>query len=87
MAEAKKTILVVGGAGYICSRMDRVLLERGYGVITLDNLSTGFRRLVTGGEFVEGCLGDSKVLDEIQAVMHFGAFSLVGEVDAGRIES
>jgi UDP-glucose 4-epimerase len=78
-------ILVVGGAGYIGSHMVKDLLDTGYGVITLDDLSTGHRELVPGGEFIEGGLGDRVLLDNlfsthpISAVMHFAAFSLVGE--------
>jgi UDP-glucose 4-epimerase len=78
-------ILVVGGAGYIGSHMVKDLLSAGYNVITLDDLSTGHRDLLLGGEFVKGDLGDREVLErlftdhEISAVMHFAAFSLVGE--------
>ena len=78
-------ILVVGGAGYIGSHMVKDLLSAGFDVITLDDLSTGHRDLLPGGTFVKGDLGDPKVLDRlftthnISAVMHFAAFSLVGE--------
>ena len=78
-------ILVVGGAGYIGSHMVKDLLDAGCHVITLDDLSTGHRELLPGGEFVEGGLGDAVLLDKlfsthkISAVMHFAAFSLVGE--------
>ncbi|MGD2028629.1 MAG: UDP-glucose 4-epimerase GalE [Desulfobacterales bacterium] len=78
-------VLVVGGAGYIGSHMVKDLLDSGYGVITLDDLSTGHRELLPGGEFIEGGLGDPVLLDnlfsthKISAVMHFAAFSLVGE--------
>lgn len=81
----KDKILVVGGAGYIGSHMVKLLLDRNYEVVILDNLSTGHRRLVTGGELIEGHLGDSRLLDRIftdhriSAVMHFAAFSLAGE--------
>ena len=80
-----ETILVVGGAGYIGSHMVKDLLDTGYNVITLDDLSTGHRDLVPGGTFVEGDLGDKEILNQlfsshsISAVMHFAAFSLVGE--------
>jgi UDP-glucose 4-epimerase len=79
------TILVVGGAGYIGSHMVKALLAQGYQVVILDNLSTGFRELITGGIFIKGSLGDSVLLDRIfkehriDAVMHFAAYSLVGE--------
>jgi UDP-glucose 4-epimerase len=78
-------ILVVGGAGYIGSHMVKDLLDTSFDVITLDDLSTGHRELVPGGEFVQGGLGDRVLLDHlfsthnISAVMHFAAFSLVGE--------
>jgi hypothetical protein len=82
---AGETILVVGGAGYIGSHMVLDLLHAGHEVIVLDNLSRGHRDLLVGGTFIEGDLGDAKLLDsifsqhQIAAVMHFAAFSLVGE--------
>jgi UDP-glucose 4-epimerase len=81
----RETILVVGGAGYIGSHMVKELIEHHYDVLILDNLSTGHRRLVTGGRLIHGDLGDPTLLDRlfsenrIDAVMHFAAFSLVGE--------
>jgi len=80
-----KAILVVGGAGYIGSHMVLALLNAGYEAVILDNLSRGHRDLLTGGTFIEGDLGDASLLDrlfskrQIAAVMHFAAFSLVGE--------
>lgn len=82
---AGETILVVGGAGYIGSHMVLDLLQAGHEVVVLDNLSRGHRDLLTGGTFVEGDLGDAELLDgifsqyRIAAVMHFAAYSLVGE--------
>lgn len=81
----KTNILVIGGAGYIGSHMVKDLLKAGYGVITLDNFSTGHQELLPGGKLIEGNLGDGNLLDNIfsnhsiSAVMHFAAFSLVGE--------
>ncbi len=78
-------ILVVGGAGYIGSHMVADLLRAGHGVVVLDDLSKGHRELVPGGTFVQGDLGDGALLDDvfarhrIRAVMHFAAYSLVGE--------
>jgi UDP-glucose 4-epimerase len=78
-------ILVVGGAGYIGSHMVKQLAQSGHDVLTLDNLSYGYRDAVRYGEFIEGDLGDSTVLDsifgsaEIDAVMHFAGFIQVGE--------
>ena len=79
------TVLVVGGAGYIGAHMVDALLKAKTRVITLDNLTTGHRELHPGGKFIEGSLGDAKLLDDIfttqriDAVMHFAAYSLVGE--------
>ena len=52
-----KKILVTGGAGYIGSHTVRQLGASGEDVITLDNLSTGFREAVTSGEIVVGDTG------------------------------
>jgi len=78
-------ILIVGGAGYIGSHMVKQLANAGHNVITLDNLSYGYRDAVRYGEFVQGDLGDDKILDaifndgSIDAVMHFAGFIQVGE--------
>jgi len=78
-------ILVVGGAGYIGSHMVKQLSLSGTDVITLDNLSCGYKDAVKYGELIEGDLGDRSLLDKIfserriDAVMHFAAFIEVGE--------
>ncbi|MHB8622305.1 MAG: UDP-glucose 4-epimerase GalE [Sulfuricaulis sp.] len=82
---SKQKILVVGGAGYIGSHMVLELLRANYDVVILDNLVRGHRELIPGGTLFEGNLGDRKLLNsifsqhQIDAVMHFAAFSLVGE--------
>jgi UDP-glucose 4-epimerase len=78
-------ILVVGGAGYIGSHMVKQLLRDGHDVVTLDDLSTGFRDAVLGGSFVQGNIADRALLDRVfvehrfDAVFHFASFIQVGE--------
>ncbi|WP_347491605.1 UDP-glucose 4-epimerase GalE [Desulfoscipio sp. XC116] len=78
-------ILVTGGAGYIGSHVVKELLQRDYKVVTLDNLSKGHRDAVAGGMFVQGDCGNRALVSElvkknqINAVVHLAADSLVGE--------
>ena len=78
-------VLVTGGAGYIGSHVVRQLLERGERVVVLDNLSTGFRSAVLGGELVVGDVGDAVLVDRILAehaidtILHFAAHTIVPE--------
>jgi UDP-glucose 4-epimerase len=80
-----KNILVVGGAGYIGSHMVKALLGAGYRPVVLDNLSTGFADAVHDAELIVGSMADSELLNllfrrhRFDAVMHFAAFSRVGE--------
>ncbi|MGY0486046.1 UDP-glucose 4-epimerase GalE [Streptomyces sp. WG-D5] len=74
--------LVTGGAGYVGSVVAQHLIEANHEVTVLDNLSTGFREGVpAGAAFVEGDIRDAgKWLDSsYDAVLHFAAFSQVGE--------
>ena len=82
-----RRILVAGGAGYIGSICTEYLLDRGFAVTVLDALITGHRKAVDPRveAFVEMDLGDRDALldlfqrEAFDAVMHFAAFSLVGE--------
>jgi len=80
-----KTILVTGGAGYIGSHANKMLNEKGYETVVLDNLVYGHKAFVQWGEFVLGDLADYDLLDmvlehhSIDAVMHFAAYAYVGE--------
>jgi len=59
---ASRKILVTGGAGYIGSHTVKELVKRDYEAVTLDNLSTGHRRLVQSDEFIEADLRDMETL-------------------------
>jgi len=81
----KQVILVTGGAGFIGSHVNKMLNRKGYRTVVLDNLSRGHREAVPYGNFIEGDLADSDVLNHIfetysiSAVMHFAAYIDVGE--------
>ncbi|NLC68098.1 MAG: UDP-glucose 4-epimerase GalE [Clostridiaceae bacterium] len=78
-------ILVTGGAGYIGSHTVLELLETREEVVVIDSLEKGHRKAVPGGAFYCGNLCDEGFLDKvfrenkIEAVVHFAAYSLVGE--------
>lgn len=76
-------ILVVGGAGYIGSHAARLLRRQGYEVVIYDNLSTGYGFLAEGFELILGDIADGKklaqVMKRIDAIMHFAAYTNVGE--------
>ena len=81
-----ETVLVTGGAGYVGSHAVRELLDRGYAVVVLDDLSQGHREAVPPDvPLVEASLLDGAAVTRafadhrIDAVMHFAARSLVGE--------
>jgi len=80
-----KSVIVTGGAGYIGSHACKALRAAGYQPVTFDNLSTGWEDAVKFGPFEKGDLLDRARLDEVfakykpVAVMHFAAFSQVGE--------
>ena len=79
-------VLICGGAGYVGSHNVRAFIERGENVIVVDSLETGHRASVPEGiKFYEGDIRNGEVLDkiftenEVEAVVHFCAYSLVGE--------
>ena len=78
-------ILVTGGAGYIGSHCVAALLDQGADVVVVDDLSKGHRQAVKGGRLYIGDVADQHFLDgvfsreNVEAVIHFAAYSLVGE--------
>ena len=89
----KKTILVTGGAGYIGSHMCVELLNEGYDVVVLDNLSNSSEKSLSVVQtitqkklkFVEGDIRNEDLLHElfnkhnVDAVLHFAGLKAVGE--------
>jgi len=79
-------ILVLGGAGYIGSHTVNELIRIGENVVVADSLTTGHKRAVNSeAKFYQGDIRDGSFLDKvfteekIDVVMHFCAYSLVGE--------
>jgi len=81
----QKTILVAGGAGYIGSHTQKYLLKNNYNVVVLDNLVYGHKEAVLTENFEHVDLCDKEALDvifkkyKIDAVIHFAAYTYVGE--------
>lgn len=80
------TVLILGGAGYIGSHTVLEFLDRGYKVAVADNLQSGhIEALHPDAKFYCGDIRDKNFLDnlfkkeDIEAVIHFAANSLVGE--------
>ena len=84
-AVSTKTVLVIGGAGYIGSHMVLALQGAGYSPVVFDNLSRGFADAVGSTPLVRGDLRSPTDLDACFAahrfdlVMHFAALAYVGE--------
>ena len=79
-------LLVLGGAGYIGSHTALELIKKCHEVVVVDNLVTGYVKAVPEkATFYQGDIRDFDFLDDlfkkekIDAVIHFAAFSLVGE--------
>ncbi|MEJ0070534.1 MAG: UDP-glucose 4-epimerase GalE [Pseudomonadota bacterium] len=79
------TVLVTGGAGYVGSHTAKALAQAGYQPVTLDNLGRGFAHAVRWGPLERGDVLDRAFLDDViqrwrpTALLHFAAFSYVGE--------
>ena len=90
----KQTILVTGGTGFIGSHTTVELLEAGYQVVIVDNLSNSKASVVDGIEKITGKRPPLEVVDccdmeglervfkkypDIQGIIHFAASKAVGE--------
>ncbi|MGL4342973.1 MAG: UDP-glucose 4-epimerase GalE [Metamycoplasmataceae bacterium] len=80
-------VLVTGGAGYIGSHAVFLLIEKGYEVIIVDNLSKGFlSNLHPQAKFYKGDIRDEKLIRKIfleekniESIMHFAGLIIVPE--------
>lgn len=78
-------VMVTGGAGYIGSHTCKALAQAGHEVMVYDNLVTGHREFAQWGDFEYGDINDARALARSirkfhpDAIIHFAAFSQVGE--------
>jgi len=86
MTDNGMPVLVTGGAGYIGSHAVLALLDSGWPVVVIDDLSTGFDWAVPdGASFAKGDIADSALVarliaeHRIGAVMHFAGSIIVPE--------
>jgi UDP-glucose 4-epimerase len=80
-----KTVLVVGGAGYVGSHTCMHLKLAGYEPVVYDNLSNGHFDFVKWGPYEYGDIRDKARLQEVlnyykpASILHFAAFIEVGQ--------
>lgn len=85
MTNPDRCVLVTGGAGYIGSHACKALGLAGYRPVAYDNLAYGHEWAVQWGPLEQGDIRDRKRLDEViarhrpVAILHFAAFTYVGE--------
>jgi UDP-arabinose 4-epimerase len=78
-------VLVTGGAGYVGAHACKALSAAGYQPVVYDNLVHGHEQAVRWGPLERGELADRGRLDQVfsrhrpGAVMHFAAYTAVGE--------
>lgn len=82
---AGPAVLVSGGAGFVGAQTCKALHKAGFLPVTVDDLSTGYRAAVRWGPLIEGNINDRRLVRDvierfrIEGVLHFAAFSIVGE--------
>ena len=80
-------ILITGGAGYIGSHAVKILNDKGYEVVAVDNFAnSSIKSLkISKVKFYEGDFGDKNLLDKvfsenkIDGVIHFAAYAVISE--------
>ena len=91
MNKLKKNILVTGGAGYIGSHIVEQLIKNKQNVIILDNLATGYKKLINKkAKFIKADIKNkSKILSiikdfKINSIIHLAAHLNVSEAEKNK---
>ena len=81
-------ILITGGAGYIGSHVVELLIQKKNDIIILDNLTTGYKRLINQKtHFIKGDINNKKLVNNIikqyniQTIIHLAAYLNVSEAE------
>jgi UDP-glucose 4-epimerase len=74
------SFLVTGAAGFIGGALAKRLIEHGNKVITIDNLTTGFRESIPEGViFIEGNCQDESIINQLNSYQFDAIFHLAGQ--------
>ena len=86
-----KNILITGGAGYIGSHIVEQLLKKNVNIIILDNLVTGYKRLINKQtKFINGDIKNKskliKIINDykIESIIHLAAYLNVNEAEKNK---
>ena len=75
-----RTYLVTGAAGFIGAALAKRLIEQGSKVVTIDNLSTGFRESIPEGViFIEGNCQDESIINQLNSYQFDAIFHIAGQ--------
>ena len=75
-----KYILVTGAAGFIGAAVAKALQQKGFTVVTVDNLSTGFRSNIPKDViFIEGDCQDTKLIEGLSVYKFEAIFHIAGQ--------
>ena len=76
-----KTYLVTGAAGFIGAALAKQFIELGSEVVTIDNLSTGFRESIPEGViFIEGDCQEKSIINQLIPINLMPFFILLDKV-------
>ena len=87
------SILITGGAGYIGSHIIEQLIDKKYDVVILDNLKTGYKKLINQkANFIKGDINNKKLVNNIikqyniQTIIHLAAYLNISEAEKNKLK-